>query len=163
MNRRDIAELLRSVQAECPALGSPDPQTLAVPHVLVELAGAWPGPLTGDHRAYIDALCRKLAVTRGVSAAYNRDWTKRANDPPLPATYRLLLLAVLLAWSETPETMGPDGRGLALKCLNGALTARERITFNIGADESAFAIDIITSLESWIADRVARISCEEGP
>ncbi len=209
MNRQEITDLLRAAQANCPAPGSPGPETVGVPHVLAELAGAWPGPLTGEHRASIDALCRKLAVTGGVSAEYNRDWTKRTNEQPLAASHWLLLLAVLLAWSETPEAMGPDGRGLALKCLNAALTAHDRIKSMNGAEvkrpcasvgcrskqtaaraeargsltshnrsltshnrsltsqdraggHGACEPGIVTRLESWIDDRLARVSCEVG-
>ncbi len=160
MNRQEIAELIRRVRAGLPASQSPSSHVVSVPHVLVGLADAWPGPLTQEHRQQIDALCRKISASGGLPAMYNVDWTKRQDAEPLSAPYRLLLLAVLLAWAEVPGAMGPEGRGLSLKCLNAALSTRD-------ADESlrssgSTEIDpaLLIALGSWLDQRLAGVVCE---
>lgn len=160
MNRQEIAELIRRVRAGLPASASPSSQAVSVPHVLVGLADAWPGPLTREHRQQIDTLCRKISASGALPATCNADWTKHQGAEPLSAPYRLHLLAVLLAWSEVPEAMGPDGRGLSLKCLNAALSTRDADESLQSSGSTGIDPTLLVALQAWLDQRLAGVVCE---
>ncbi len=93
--------------------------------VLAEVAHAWPRPLSREHRNQLEAICRKLAITRTLLARYDEHWRPTCDKTPLPEKTWTLAAATLLAWSQVPEQLGPDGGGLAVKLLNAALSAIE--------------------------------------
>jgi hypothetical protein len=91
--------------------------------VLADLGRAWPRPLSRDSRDQLEAICRKLAITRTLLVRYDEHWKPTGNKTPLPEKEWTLAVATLLAWSQAPGQLGPDGAGLALKLLNAALSA----------------------------------------
>lgn len=162
MNRQEIMTLLRAVQADLPSHEPADSQLVFVPAVLVKLAAAWPGPLTEPHRQQIEKLCLKIGASPTVLQAYEAGWAKPRNGQPLAAAYWPVLLAVLLAWSETPDEMGPDGLGLSLKCLNAALAAYDHIEAMSSANAASIGSTGGSPLRSWLDSRLATVSCEVG-
>ncbi len=118
-----LSEALKNVGTGACA-GSADDDGIATLGVLRELARAWPGPLTSLHREYLDAICRKLALTGTLYRRYGENWKPaKGGKNPLDLQGATLAVATLLAWAHVPEQMGPEGRGLAYKLLNAALTA----------------------------------------
>ena len=103
-----------------------------------------------DDRATIDAICRVVHVSKQTFARYRPGWKRDADAPPLGAEAWRLLIAVLAALAVGAELPGGDAgdggsdeagdqearfdrRGLAWKCLNGALAAQRRAE-SLGVD-----------------------------
>lgn len=123
-----IEHLLQDALAEAAAELPGDSQRdgiVRTASVFADLARAWPGPLSPEHRDRLEHICRKLAVTRTLLACYDACWKPTDDKTPLPEKTWTLATATLLAWSTVPEQLGPDGKGLALKFLNAALYAMD--------------------------------------
>ena len=90
---------------------------------LATLARSWPHPLNDTGRRGLDALCRKLAVTKQMKRSYDPSWKRALSQEQLEAPYWAALMAVLLApfqpGSEKPEQHLGDG----LKRINAAFEA----------------------------------------
>lgn len=117
-----LSNALLSVQTESRSGSSTGIDTL---QRLIALSQAWPGPLTPDLRSDLDAICRKLAITGTLLAEYQAAWKPASEKKELPESGWNLLAATLVAWSNVPEQMGADGRGLSAKLLDAACRTLE--------------------------------------
>ena len=73
---------------------------------LVSLTAAWPGPITGEQKSGLEALCRQLAVTRKVLQSYDVEWKRATDSHPLGAQQWTILILELLAEYEDGEGAG---------------------------------------------------------
>jgi hypothetical protein len=86
--------------------------------VLAGLGRRWPGPLTGEEEASLEAICRKIHVAGKVADRYRPGWKRDPGGQPLGADQWRLLLVVLLAYVAAQDLEREEGRGLALKLIN---------------------------------------------
>jgi hypothetical protein len=118
--------------------------------LLVELARAWPEDPDARGAAGLDALMRKLSAAREIFAAYGPGWSRPERPEPLGPAAWALLAAVLIAYARSDDRGDPEARGVALKRVNGALTA-----LDIGAARGG--IPRHGALEAWARERLGAL------
>lgn len=132
-----IEHLLQSARFSIPVPRAATAETcIDVPRLLIGMAHAWPQPLNQAQLSTLDALCHKLAVSRSILERYNADWSKPQDAETLSPPYWRLLVALLLAWSQVPASLGGngDGFGRACKCVNAAFQAIDAAIARCGCE-----------------------------
>ena len=137
--------IVEAVPVHQPSEGANDTVDL-----LIAIGAAWPGPLSSELEAGLDALCRKLAVTRKVMRSYGLGWNRAIDTEPLPDRYWEMLIAVLLARFGHEEA-SEYKLGIELKRLNAAYMA---IDITKGLD---WAPDL-KEIESWAGERLDELT-----
>lgn len=118
---------------------------------LVSLTAAWPGPITGEQKSGLEALCRQLAVKRKVLQSYDVEWKRATDSRPLGAQQWTILIVALLAEYEDGEGASEYTRGMELKRLNAAYIA-------IATAGSLEDVPYLEELESWADERLCELT-----
>ena len=118
---------------------------------LIGIAAAWPGPITSDQRSGLEAMCRKLAVTRKVLQSYDAEWKRATDNRPLTAQQWGIVIAVLLAEYKDEEAAAEYALGMELKRLNAAYIA-------IDIAGSLKDVPYLMEVESWAAERLSELT-----
>jgi len=161
---KQARHMLDAVLRDLPARPEPDAGLIDTAGLLIRLADRWPSPPDERERSDLQMLCRQIAVPKRVLKSYSTDRRKPAREELLPSPFWALLIAVLLVHAERWPDEDTLSRGLALKCLNGALQALDI------ADGFADRVPLVAcppvphlaALRSW-AKRITECVCRENP
>ena len=147
--------MLEAVLRDLPELGEPAADGIETAGLLIRLGRRWPNAPDERECRDLQMLCRQIAVPKKVLRDSPVDDRRVPQGETLPVEYWPLLIAVLLMQAERWPDDDPPGRGLALKCLNGALQA-------LDIAERFGNVPHITALRSW-AERMTESVCSENP
>ena len=146
-----IARLRRLAEPVSAPAGS-SPERIVLAEVLVRVARCWEDATPELSKSDLEALCRKLCVTKTLKEFYGSGWRKDPSAPALPASLWPLVIAVLLAYSVESEGAEQEERGTALKCLNASLVAID-----------VAGTSVTEELRSWSTARVDAVKIEGRP
>lgn len=118
---------------------------------LVSLTATCPGPITGEQKSGLEALCRQLAVTRKVLQSYDVEWKRATDRRPLGAQQWAILIVALLAEYKDGKEVSEYTRGMELKRLNAAYIA-------IATAGSLENVPYLEELESWADERLCELT-----
>lgn len=121
--RQRAAQVFAQITGELPPPRKPQSGVINTGDFITRLAQSWPRPLSVSDRDGMEALCRKLSVTKQVKAAYDATWRRAVTQEEITPAHWSALIALLLAQFQALGETEEYARGTALKRLNAAFAA----------------------------------------
>ena len=121
-NQESVIDLLEELLANLPNNQEHIGGGINVPGFISDLARKWPAPLDPQDEKGLDALSRKVDISKKVWRAYDADWRKPSVHETLSPPFLTLLIAILIVYSMPGEN-SPMEKGKGLKRINTALNA----------------------------------------
>lgn len=121
-NQEPVIDLLGELLANLPNNQEHIGGGINVSGFISDLARKWPAPLDPPDEKGLEALSRKVDISKKVWRAYDADWRKPSVHETLSPSFLTLLTAILIVYSM-PNDNSPMDKGKGLKRVNTALNA----------------------------------------